>query len=90
MEPFYFCFTSHLLTFYLLKTGSVVLAGSVCGGSTSSSAAPIPGSTSDTPDRGGVSAYRVRGGMFTPAPRPPPAQDLQNPVLLPKLESQKV
>ena len=55
-----------------------------------SSAAPIPGSTSDTPDRGGVSAYRVRGGMFTPAPRPPRGQELQNPVLLPKLESQKV
>jgi len=55
-----------------------------------SSTAPTPGSTSDTPDRGGVSAYRVRGGMFTPAPRPARGQVLQNPVLLPKLESQKV
>ena len=84
-----------------IKTGTQVPSDAVARGARDTtvqvpmgtSADPTPPPPSDTPDRGGVSAYRVRGGMFTPAPTrwsTSRAQVLQNPVLLPKLESQKV
>ena len=84
-----------------IKTGTQVPSDAVARGARDTtvqvpmgtSADPTPPPPSDTPDRGGVSSYRVRGGMFTPAPTrwsTSRAQVLQNPVLLPKLESQKV